>query len=66
MLLALVSLPSIAQTDATWLENTMYNSGKINVVVTVVAIVFVVIVAYLIRIDKRLKAMEQKEENIQP
>lgn len=65
MMLALVGLPSIAQTDASWLENTMYNSGKINVVVTVVAIVFVVIVVYLIRIDKRLKAMEQKEENIQ-
>ena len=65
MLLALAGLPSIAQTDASWLENTMYSSGKINVVVTVVAIVFVVIILYLIRIDKRLKAMEQKEENLQ-
>jgi CcmD family protein len=51
-----------AQTGSSWLENTMYSSGKINVVVAVVAAVFVMITIYLISLDKKLKKLEQSEK----
>jgi len=36
------------------------SSGKIEVVVTVIAIVFTVLVIYLISIDRRLRKQEKK------
>jgi hypothetical protein len=49
-----------AQSGNDWLENTMFASGKINVVVGVVAALFVIIVIYLISIDRKLKKLEDK------
>ncbi len=60
-----LATPIFAQAEASWLENTMYESGKINVVLTVVALVFIVIVVYLISLDRRLKKMEANEKNIE-
>jgi len=54
---------AIAQTGTDWLENTMFSSGKINVVVAVVATVFVLMVVYLIAIDRKLKKLEEREKN---
>lgn len=51
-----------AQSGTGWLENTMFESGKINVVVAVVAVVFVLITLYLISLDRKLKKLEQSEK----
>lgn len=56
-------LPTFAQSGTDWLENTMFASGKINVVVAVVATVFVLIIAYLISIDRKLKKLEERDKN---
>lgn len=61
----LLAAPLLAQAEPSWLENTMYESGKINVVLTVVALVFIVIVVYLISLDRRLNRMEANEKNIE-
>lgn len=60
-LMILASLP--AQAAESWLEETMYSSGKIYVVVVVVAVVLLGIFAYLLWMDKRLRKLE--EENSQ-
>jgi CcmD family protein len=61
----MVILPVLAQAQSgsDWLENTMFASGKINVVVAVVAVVFVIIVVYLISIDRKLKKLEEQNKN---
>ncbi|MFT6996277.1 MAG: CcmD family protein [Cryomorphaceae bacterium] len=63
LLSGLFSTSALAQTGTDWLENTMFSSGKINVVVAVVSIVFVFIVIYLISIDRKLKKLEQSDKN---
>jgi len=63
LLMSLFSASVSAQTGTDWLENTMFSSGKINVVVAVVSVVFVLIVAYLISIDRKLKKLEKSEKN---
>ncbi len=52
-----------AQNSGDWLENTMYSSGKINVVIAVIAVVFVLVVIYLISIDRKLKKLEDRDKN---
>lgn len=51
-----------AQNSGDWLENTMYSSGKINVVIAVIAVVFVLLVIYLISIDRKLKKLEDRDK----
>lgn len=62
LLTGLFSATANAQTGTDWLENTMFSSGKINVVVAVVSVVFVLIVAYLISIDRKLKKLEKSDK----
>ncbi|NEN23956.1 CcmD family protein [Cryomorpha ignava] len=57
----LSGLSANAQASGDWLENTMLTSGKINVVVAVVSVVFVLLVIYLISIDRKLSEMEKNE-----
>jgi len=52
-----------AQASTDWLTNTMFSSGKINVVVAVVAAVFILLVIYLFSIDRRLSKMEKNQTN---
>jgi uncharacterized membrane protein len=49
------------QTNTNWLENTMYSSGKINVVITVLVIAFLGLVIFLFSIEKRLRQAENKD-----
>jgi CcmD family protein len=63
LLTGLLSSTVVAQTGTDWLENTMFSSGKINVVVAVVSVVFVLIVIYLISIDRKLKKLEKIDKN---
>jgi len=48
------------QEQADWLENTMFQSGKINVVVAVVAILIIILFVYLFTIDRKLKKIEEE------
>ena len=63
LLSGLFTTSAFAQSGTDWLENTMFSSGKINVVVAVVSVVFVLIVVYLISIDKKLKKLEKSDKN---
>ncbi len=58
----LTSVMAQAQSSGDWLENTMYSSGKINVVIAVIAVVFVLLVIYLISIDRKLKKLEDRDK----
>jgi Tfp pilus assembly protein PilO len=53
---------AFAQSGTSWLENTMFASGKINVVIAVICTVFVLIVVYMISIDRKLKKVEEREQ----
>jgi len=46
-------------------EESMHESGKINVVIGVISIIFIGIIVYLILLDKKLKRIEKelKEKN---
>lgn len=63
LLSGLFSSAAVAQSGTDWLENTMYSSGKINVVVAVVSIVFVLVVIYLVSIDRKVSKLEKSEKN---
>jgi hypothetical protein len=60
----LAALPQIviAQAGNSWLENTMYESGKINVVIGVVVIMFLILLIYLISIDMKLRKLEKDDK----
>jgi CcmD family protein len=46
-----------------WLEDTMYSSGKINVVIVVLAIAFLGITIFLFSIERKLKKIEKNIKN---
>ena len=56
LIFAFISNSIFAQTT----ENPFYSNGKIYVVVTVLSIIFIGIILYLIRIDKRLRKTEKE------
>lgn len=60
-LLVLTTFVANAQNAApTWLESTLYGSGKINVVVGVVAVIILGIGIWLWRMDRRITKLERK------
>lgn len=60
---AVFAFSANAQSSTDWLTNTMFSSGKINVVVTVVSAVFILLVIYLFSIDRKLTKMEKNQTN---
>lgn len=61
-LCAIMALSSgtFAQSSApAWLEETLFSSGKINAVVTVVAVILVGLIIWLVRMDRRVAHMER-------
>ena len=59
--LLLSTIVANAQNAApSWLESTLYGSGKINVVVGVVAIIILGIGIWLWRMDRRISKLERK------
>jgi len=51
---------AFGQSGSDWLENTMFQSGKINVVVAVVAVLMIILFFYLFTIDRKLKKIEEE------
>lgn len=60
LLMALSTVSAFSQAGNTWLDNEMFQSGKINVVVAVLAVLFIILFIYLFRIDRRLKKVEEE------
>lgn len=65
LLLFATLLPALlrAQTPGNWFEETMYASGKINVVVAVVLVILLGLFGYLIWLDRRLRKIEEEQAN---
>lgn len=63
LFLSFLAINAQAQNNTNWLENTMFQSGKINVVIAVLGVVFVLITAYLISLDVKLRRMEKEGNN---
>lgn len=63
IVLSAITVPLFAQNNEDWLNNTMFSSGKINVVVGVVSVIFILIVIYLISIDRKLNKMEKNNSS---
>lgn len=53
---------SNAQDEAIEMANTFRQSGKIYVVITVIAIIFTGIISYLIYIDRKISNLENKQK----
>lgn len=59
--LLLTAVVANAQNAApSWIESTLYGSGKINVVVAVVAVIILGIGIWLWRMDRRITNLERK------
>jgi len=54
--------PCAAVAQAGALEETMRESGKFNVVFTVVVVLIVVLLVYLVFLDRRLRKLERQEK----
>lgn len=54
----------VAQEDAVEMADTFYKEGKIYVVVVVAAIVFVCVALYLVLLDRKIKKLEKKTDEI--
>ena len=59
ILLLALSLSAVAQSPV---DEVMYSSGKIYVVVAVLVIIFTLLAAFLVRLDKKITALEKKNE----
>lgn len=60
LLLIFLNGATYGQNRAGWLENTMFQSGKINVVIAVVAVLLIILFIYLFSIDRKLKKIEEE------
>ena len=61
LLVALGTGSTFAQGAAPgWLEETMFRSGKINVVVAVVTVILAGLAVWMFMMDRRVKRMEER------
>ena len=59
LLLVLLSGGAFAQADPGMIDNLMLQSGKIYFVVAVIAVIFAVVIIYLIRLDRKVSELEE-------
>lgn len=66
LLLTLISIASFAQNGNSGIEmaDALRGSGKIYVVVGVIAIIFIGIIIYLVSIDKKLSKLEKEHQSL--
>lgn len=55
----ILSLPMSAQQSS--MEEFMYSSGKMHVVIAIVLIILSLLFVYLFRLDKKVKRMEEEK-----
>lgn len=58
--IAFISNVSLAQDNA--IEQTFHESGKINVVVAVVMVIFIGIIFYLIKLERKISKLEKNSD----
>lgn len=58
--IALLSHVSLAQSNT--IEQTFHESGKINVVVAVVTVIFIGLIFYLIKLERKISKLEKNSE----
>jgi uncharacterized membrane protein len=61
LLLSIAATAAMAQEQGTEMADVMRSNGKIYVVVLVLATIFAGIIAYLVRIDRKLKKLENNK-----
>ena len=61
-LLLMSNIVSAQNAAPSWLESTLYGSGKINAVVAVVAVIILGIGVWMWNMDKRICRMEGKSK----
>lgn len=60
LLLCSATLARAQGAAPSWLEETLYGNGKINAVLIVVAVIIIGIGAWMWRMDRKLKRMEDQ------
>ena len=61
--LLMLSISSFAQENQpVEMADSLYQSGKIYVVITVIAVIFIGIVTYLIMLDRKISKLEKEIE----
>ncbi len=61
LMFVLFLLPVLAHAQAK--ENLMYSSGRIYVVIAVILIILIGLILYLVRIEKKVKKLEEGNTN---
>lgn len=61
IILLLLSLSAMAQENAPEMADTFRTDGKIYVVVLVLATIFAGIIAYLIRLERKISKLEKED-----
>jgi hypothetical protein len=56
--------PAFAQTEPVEMADTMRSSGKIYVVIAVILTILAGLIAYLVRLDRRVSRMEKGENDV--
>jgi amino acid transporter len=59
--LSLMGTKALAQDSA--IERTFHESGKINVVVAVVVVIFIGLIYYFVRLEKKISKIEKDSKN---
>lgn len=66
IVMALLALPMstfAASSEPSWLQETMFASGKINTVVMVVSVVLIGIAIWMFALDRRLGKLERRAKD---
>ncbi len=58
----MIAFSSFAQEDGVEMADALRSNGKIYVVVTVLMVIFIGIVLYLVRIDRKLSKLESGQK----
>lgn len=59
--IAFLANTSLAQ-ESNAIEQTFHESGKINVVVAIVTVIFIGIIYYLIKLERKISKLEKNSE----
>lgn len=59
-LFTLITTVSLAQSTNP-VEQTFHESGKINVVIAIICVIFIGIIVYMVKLDRKISRLEKEE-----
>lgn len=59
LVIAIVAFVNDSLSQTSELDRTFHESGKINVVVAVITVIFIGIVVYLVKLDRKISKIEK-------